>query len=815
MLQDFRLALRALVRTPAFTLVALLTLAFGIGINASMYTLVEALLFRRAPYPDDGRLVCLLSTNGPGAFSFIEADELRRQSAANAASDAESAGRPFEKMFAFTTWNDAYAEPGRPAERLFSVDATADFFATLGVQPLLGRTYTAEEELPGRNQVALLSYDLWQSHFGGDPAVVGRIVRLNSEPVTIIGVMPASFSYPLFWGRIDLWRPITVQRQITEDRFGRVFGAIGRLRPGVAPEQAAAHLAPVLTRWARDYPQQGTGRTVVLRRLHEIATDDTNRFLSLLLGGIGVVVLLIVCFNLSNLQLARAAANTRELAIRSALGASRLHLVRYRLVESLVLALAGGGLGLLVATWTNAIIGRAFRIGDGVYLDLSLDPSVIGVAFLCALLAGLLVGALPAWLASRGGIGGLLRQQARGSTAGVGFQRFRNGLIVAEVALSLALLATAGIMFRGLDTLLRRPQTWDTDRILAANIHLAEGSVYDTREKRRVVIDKLARRLAVIPGATGTTVCTSIPLYRFSKVMPFQVQGVTSDDPNQQPAAGYTMVADDYFATFGIPLLAGRLFPANLAADSPPVVVINEAMARQFWPGRSALGERIGERVGNAVVWREVIGVVRDVRFTVGLGNAPTPFQVYKPLVHEPWGFLYLVVRSDRPAAFKNELRRAIADVDPDIAVQRLETMPEAIARYSHNLVVINRTLAAFALLGLLFASVGFYGVISILVGQRTNEFGIRIALGATARDILSLVLRGGIRLTMIGMIIGAAVALAVNLTLHSSLPQVAGVDPVTIVAVSVVLFAVALFACWLPARRAARVNPVEALRAE
>lgn len=814
MFQDLRLALRALAKTPAFTLIALLTLALGIGINASMYTLVDVLLFRRAPYPDEERLVCLLNSNG--AFSFTEVDELRQHAAATAATDPrEAADRPFASLIAYTTWNDAYAEPGRPAERLFSIDATADFFTTFGVQPLLGRAYTAEEELPGHNQVALLGYELWQSHFGGDPAVVGRVVRLNSEAVTIIGVMPESFSYPLFWGRIDLWRPVTVQRQITEDRSGRVFGAIGRLRPGVSPEQAAARLAPVLARWAHDYPQLGTDRTIELRNLHKLTTGDTGRFLAFLLSGIGTVVLLLVCFNLANLQLARAAANTRELAIRSALGASRFHLVRYRLVESMVLALAGGALGLLVAVWTNALVGGTFAIGDGVHLDLTLDRAVLGATVVTAVLCGLLFGALPAWLASRGGVNALLRQQSRGATAGVGFQRFRHGLIVVEVALSLALLATAGIMLRGLDSLLHRKQSWDTDRILAANIHLAEGSVYDTREKRRVVIEKLARRLAEIPRAEHTTVCTSLPLYRFSKVMNFQVQGVTSDNPDQQPVAGFTMVDDDYFATFGIPLLEGRLIPPGLTAESAPVVVVNESLARHFWPGRSAIGQRIGERFGDTVIWREVIGVVRDIRFTVGFGNPSTSFQIYKPLVHEPWGFLYLVVRADRPAALKNDLRRAIADVDPDIAVQSLDTMPEAVARFSHNIVVINRTLAAFALLGLLFASVGFYGVLSILVTQRTNEFGIRLALGADGRQILALVLRQGLRLTVLGLAIGSAAAFAVNLALRARMPLLAGADPLTIGAVALALLLVATLACWLPARRATRVDPLTALRAE
>lgn len=818
MLSDLRFAVRQLVKTPGFTIVALVTLALGIGVNTSMYTLVDVLMFRSAPFPEPDRLLAIQGTTvqgQPDGFAFAEVEEMRTQAATAAGGQSPA----FESITAFSGWNNALAEPGQPAERLSSVDATADFFATFRVQPMLGRAYTADEEVPGRNQVAILSHDLWQSRFGGDPGIIGRSIRLNAEQVTVIGVMPASFTYPLFWGKVDLWRPITIPRHIVEDRNNHFFGAVGRLRPGVTSAQATAQLQPLLARWAHDYPQHSTGRGLNLMELHKavMSGDSVGRFITWLLAGVGGIVLLIACFNIANLQLARAAANTRDLAIRSALGASRGRLIVHQLTESMALALSGGALGVLVAKWANDLIGRAIQLGptDTVGLSLPMNGPILAATFLVSLLSGLLFGLVPAWLASRGDMVTTLKQQTRGSTSGRATHRLRHSLIVAEVALALALLATAGVMIRGFSALLTKNMGWDSDRVLAANIHLPEQSTYNSEDKRRLAIDKLARRLAQIPHAEHTGICSTAPLFGYSKTMPIEVQGQTSDDPAKQPTAGYTMIASDYFATLGIPLLEGRLFPSELKTDNPPVVIINETMARHFWPNESAIGKRIGDRQGNEVVWREVIGVVRDIQFALGITNPGTMFQVYKPLVNEPWGYLFLLVRGPAPATFKNDVRRAVADIDADVAVQEMYTIPEAAARYGHNIIVINNTLGGFALLGLLLAAVGLYGVISNLVAQRTGEFGIRLALGAKPRDVLGLVLRRGVGLTLIGLAIGSGAAYALNLALQASMPRMAGSDPITITLVALFLFAVALLACWVPARRATRISPVEALRAE
>ncbi|ACB75171.1 ABC transporter permease [Opitutus terrae] len=810
-MSTLRHALVSLIKTPGFTLVALITLALGIGVNTSMYTLVDVLLFRSAPYPEPDRMLLIQALNAqgqPDGYGFPEVEELRVQVA-----NGEHAA--FESVTTLAGWNNAWAEPGQPAERLRAVDASAEFFSTFRVQPMLGRAFTADEETPGRNQVAILSHSFWQSRLGGDPNVIGRTLRLNAEQVTIIGVMPASFRYPLFFGPVDLWRPITLPQHIVQDRTNRLFFAIGRLAPGMTVEQATAQAQPVFARWAQDYPQHSAGRTVRPEPLHKVVMDSTGRFMMWLLCGVGIVVLLIACFNLANLQLARAAARTRDLAIRSALGASRARLILHQLTESMLLALAGGGLGVLVGIWMNALLESQIQIGGTEHLTLNLDVPILLLTLLAAVFSGLVFGLVPAWMASRGDVVSTLKQQTRGSSSSRSTHRFRHSLIVAQVASALALLATAGVMLRGFNALLHANNGWDTDRVLAANIHLPEQSTYNSEDKRRLAIEKLARRLKQIPQAESTGIASTAPLFGYSKSVPIQVDGQTSDDPAKQPVGGYTLVASDYFQTMGIPLLEGRLFPEELNASSPPVVIINETMARHFWPGQSALGKRIGDRQDNVLVWREVIGVVRDIGFAVQLSNPDTLFQVYKPMVHEPWGYMFLLVRGPSPATFKNEVRRAVADIDPDVAVQELYTIPEAIDRYSHNIVLVNQTIGAFALLGVLLASVGLYGVISNLVAQRTGEFGIRLALGARPRDVLTLVLRGGMTLTAIGLGLGAVVAYALNLVLQGFMPRMAASDPLTIALVAVLLFSVAVFACWLPAQRATRINPLDALRAE
>ena len=818
-MNELRIACRTLLKSPGFTIISLVTLALVIGVNTSMYTLMDVLLFRAAPFPESDRLVSIQSATPQsprGGFSFAESEEIHRETSARAPHEADHrATLPFESLTTYASWNNTLAQPGQPAERLNSVEATADFFTTFRVQPILGRAYTAEEQVPGRNQVALLSHALWQSRFGGDPQIIGRSIRLNAEQVTVIGVMPPSFMYPLLWGKVDLWRPITVPAHIVEDRANRFFSTIGRLSPGVTRVQAQARLEPIAARWTRDYPQTNKGRNIQLLPLHQSTSGDNDAAFIGLLVGLAGFVLLIACANLANLQLARATSNARDFAIRSALGASRTQLMRHQLLECLLLALGGGLGGVLVASWVNSLLGRAIRIGDAGGLPLPVDGRILAAALVVALFTGVLFGLLPAWLASKPDVMSALKQQSRGSTSSRSTRWARYLLIVGEVALALALLAGAGIMIRGFQSFLKQNNGWDTDRILVANIHLPEQSTYNSEDKRRVAIDRLTLRLQQIPGTEQTALSTTVPIFGDSYTRAIQVDGQTSEDVSQQPSAGFTIISPNFLATLGIRLLEGQDFSRELKADHPGIIIVNESLARKFWPNQSAIGQRVGSQEGEKVVWREIVGVVSDIKYALNAGHPTTPYQIYKPLVHEPWGYLQLIVRGAAPGSFKSEVRRAVADIDADVAVQEIYTIPEAVDRFQHNLVVINYTLAGFAVLGLILAAVGLYGVISHLVAQRTGEFGIRLALGASTRDVLTLVLKTGIRLALAGLAIGIILAYALNQFLGSVMPRMASTDPVALGAVALVLFAVSMAASWLPARRATQVDPMTALRTE
>ena len=805
-MSSLRIALRSLIKSPGFTLVSLVTLALGIGVNTSMYTLVDTLLFRSAPYPEPDRIVRVFATNASsqfGGFSHQELQEMREHVTS------------FESLTTSTYWNNTYSEPGAPAERLTAVDSSEHFFSTFQIQPALGRAFTADEQVPGRNQVAILSHSLWQRRFGGDPDIINRSIHLNAEPVQVIGVMPASFEYPLLWGPVDMWRPVTIPRHIIEDRNNTFFSTFARLKPGATIAQAKAEIDALMARWAADHPHTNSGRGVRVATLRQSTMDSTGKFFTWMLYGLSAFVLLIACANLANLQLARATAGAKDLAVRSALGASRGRLMLHQLTQCLLLSFAGGGFGLLIAIWINDVLGRNLRIGlrDGLPLELNLP--VVLVTGLASLVAGLVFGLAPAWLASRTDVVAALKQESRGSTAGRGHNFARKALIVAEVALALALLGGASVMLRGFSSFLDRDAHWDTDRVVAATIHLPEQSTYAEPAKRILAIEQLSRQLERLPGAEATALCSSLPVFGYSATRTLQVDGITSSDGKNLPSAGYIMATPGFFKTLGIPLIEGRLFSEDINPDSPPQVVVGQTLAKQFWPGESAIGKQIVEGDGAGAVRREIIGVVRDIEFPGNFAAPPTVLQVYKPFVHEPWGYMQLLVRSATPGAYVQDLKRIIADFDADVAVQEVRTVPEFVGYYWHNIFLVGRTMAWFAALGLVLAGVGLFGVISHLVAQRTGEFGIRLALGASPQDVLRLVLRHGMILTSIGLAIGLVLATALNFGLAQVMPRTIQLDPLMLAATAAVLLVVALFAAWLPAHRATKVDPMTALRAE
>ncbi|HWA86789.1 MAG TPA: ABC transporter permease [Opitutus sp.] len=805
-----RHALRSLAKSPGYTAVALLTLALGIGVNTSMFSVVDALLFRSAPFPEPDQLVQIVAstrTTEQQPFSYIELREIRAQAASFSALTT----------IGYTAYS--VSEPGQPAERLAGVTVSADFFPTFRIPPLIGRAFAAQEYEPGRNQVVLLSYAFWQERFGGSPDALGRTLRLDGENVTIIGVMPPRFDYRMLWGGVAFWRPLNFTKDQTVWRDYRAFDLIGRLAPGATPARAAAELAPVAAAQEKAHPESYSGMRYRALPLHEAVMDKLGRRISWMLLGLAGFVLLIACANLANLQLARATAGLRELAIRAALGASRRRLIFQQLIESILLALGGGLLGLALAFTLNRVVDRNLTLGgEGGGLHIRLDPQILLLTLGVSLVTGMLFGIAPAWFASRTDVNAALKQQSRGASPGRGHHRVRQALIIAEVALALVLLGGAAILQRGFARLLDHETGWDADRIVTARLPIPETRI-DTDAKRIELFRRIERRLATIPGVEHSALATSLPIFSYNGERQILVEGQTPGDAALLPSAFHVMVSSDFFATLGLRLVEGRLFAPEVKADGPRVIVINESLARRLWPGQSALGRRIGSMDSGKAYWAEVIGVVRDVEPAAATRDPSTPYVIYKPLAHEPWSYAFVVARAApgllRAEGLGETLRRAIAEVDPDLALTDTGTVSQLADRQQHNLILAAQTLTGFAVLGLVLAAVGLYGVISNLVAQRTGEFGIRLALGAQPANVLALVLRHGLGLCAIGLLIGLAGAYALGRFLASLLPRLASPDPLTLLGVAAVLFATAALACWLPARRATKVDPLVALRTE
>jgi putative ABC transport system permease protein len=803
-LYSMRLALRSLLKSPGFTLIALATLALGIGVNTAMFSVVNALLLQPAPYPEPQQLVRVFRTAAQSQIlphSLLNLQDMGEQS------------RSLSALAAYSFWSYSLAAPGQPAESLSGITASADVFAVMGVQPSLGRGFTAEEQRPGNDRVAVLSAAFWRQRFNGDPQVIGRTLRIDGENVVVIGVLPDRADYPLFWGQVDIWRPLRLSNDWRQLRNVPWLNAIGRLRPGVSLEQAQTELDTISAQLAREYPDINTGSGLQVVPLQGSAMADTTKRVTWLTLGLAGFVLLIACANLANLQLARAAANARAFAVRVALGASRATLIRQSLAESLLLAFAGGVLGLVIASWANDLLGRQIAIGPGG-LEISLDLSVFSFALLASLAAGAIFGTLPAWIASRVDVNEVLKSQARGSTGNRSQHRLRHGLVVAEITLTLVLLSGAGLFLRGLQRFTERDLGWQSNGLLTGTMTLPDHR-YSGDDERRQFHERLLERLKALPGVEQAALASHLPLTAATNApLTVFVQGRAAPPAGREPLTYVTMVSTDFFTTLRIPLVEGRLFDATLRPGNPPVIVINETMARTLFPRESALGKRIATTLENPI-WHEVIGVVRDVRYAADLGAPPTQMQAYRPFVLEPWGYLTAVVRAPAPATLAEPLRRAVAELDGDLPVADLRTTSQAVNQSQTYFRIANSVLGGFALLGLLLSAIGLYGVIAGLVVRRTSEFGIRLALGAQRRDVLRLVVNAGLRLALLGVALGVGCSFVLAFVLGRVAPELPAQDPLAIAAVSLLLVVVALVACYLPARRATRVDPITALRAE
>ena len=811
MLSDIRYGFRQLTKYPGFTAIAVLTLALGIGVNTAMFSLLNALVFDVSKAPDADRLVCVLRTS-PQSQDWPHAP-------ANFY-DYQSQAASFEHLAAYSNTNSNLSEPGQPAERLPAMTVTGDFFSIFRIGPLVGRLIGPDDDRPGSNHVAVLTEAFWKSHYASDPGVVGRTVRMDGQPFTIIGVAPTSLENPLAWGHLDLWTPMGLNAEGKASRGNNWMQIVGRLKPGVTPAQAQLEATAVAARLAHDYPDTNAGNSLRVADWNKTLAGGASTKLSWLCMALAGFVLLIACANLANLQLARVTARLREHAVRLALGASRMQLIRQLLIENILLSALGGALGVLLATWGTKFLGSRIVIGNVPGFVLPVDMRVLAFTVVASILTGIMVGLVPAWMSSGTNVNTALKQGSKGSDGGGSRHRIRQGLVVGELALALVLLAGAGYFVRGMQRFTSMDAGWKPDGLIVANMSLPFNATYTSDEQVRSFLDKLKAKMDALPGVSQSSVSASLPITGPWQSSPILVEGRPIPDKGKEPLAGFDPVSPAYFPTVGIRILEGREIMDSDRPKTVPVAVIDESMARSLWPNESALGKRFREVDPDKVTWIEVVGVAADVHPTLEVFRSlDTPYMVYRPLnqiASNQAHWLSVALRSSAPAStIAASLRTAVQQIDADQPVYTIMSARDAMGNITRGLQLISQILRTFALSGLLLSAVGIYGVIANVVAQRSTEIGIRMALGAQPSDVLWMVLGQGMRLSVIGTAIGVVCSWGLFRLLGSMLPVIHGSDPLAVLLIAVVLIAVALLACWLPARRATLVNPVVALRGD
>ncbi|MBN8247496.1 MAG: ABC transporter permease [Verrucomicrobia bacterium] len=798
-MSDLRYALRQLLKNPGFTAVAVLTLALGIGANTAIFSFVHAVLLRPLPYRDPDRLVMVFESRATDGSD-------REPVAAPMLGHWRGQSTVFEGLAA--RGGDTFALSGRgPAESLAGTRVSANMFALLGLRPILGRDFLPEEETFGKHRVVLLSHELWQRRFGGDAGIVGQTITVNSEPHTVVGVMPARTLFPE--AGTEIWAPLAFSPDLLGQRHNHSFLVHGRLKPGVTLAQARVEMAGIADRMATADPESRDWGAAV-HAYHEVLVADSRRTLLVLFAAVGMV-LLIGCANIANLQLARAAARSREFAVRAALGAGSWQILRQLLTESLLLA-ATGGLGGLAVAWgglgmlTRLAPPNLPRIAEGV----PLDGWAVGFAMLASVAAAVMSGLVPALQTIRLSLAGALTEGVRG-TSTLGRQRLRAALVVAEVALSLMLLVGAGLLIRSFTRVLAQPAGFTPEHVVTLSVSLPEGR-YPQQTDRERLFAELHERVRAIPGVDSAGMILGVPLGANQMGTAIGIPGAPPPPPGEVRAAGYAQVSPDYFRTLQIPFVQGRDFSAQDRTGTPDVVVVDETFVRRFQLGAQVLGRRVD--LGDGARGAEIIGVVKDVRRS-GLEQAPAG-EVYRAYRQNCWGSLSLVVRTARdPMDLTRALRAELDALDRDLPIENVRTMTQWVAASVAQRQLSTRLLGVFAVAALLLAALGLYGVLAYTVTQRTREIGVRMALGAQTREVRRLIVVQGMRLVLLGIVCGSAAALLLTRLLRTLLFETAPWDPATFAGVTVLLMGVALLACWLPARRAARLDPMRALRSE
>ena len=803
-MNDLRHAIRQLMKSPGFALIATLTLALGIGLNASMFSLMDMLILKPLSYPDRDHLVRVYRTMPQSQIANHAAPdylELAREMSS------------FAELAAYRQWGYTLTPEGRTPVNLNALRVSASFFPALGLQPELGRFFNADEDRPG-NHVIILSYATWQAQFGGDRSIIGRNVRVDGEATTVVGVMSAAFSSVFLWGPGDVFRPLALSDTEKRDFDGADYQLLARIHPDISLQQLNTRLATLAERLAVVRPREHSKDGLRAVTLQSTTVNPATVGISWLLVGLAGFVLLIACANLANLQLARAISRSHEFAIRAALGASRSRLLRPLLSESLVLSVMGGALGILVALWANDWISTRLSSNGFVKFTLSLDWRVILFTIGVSLATGLFFGLVPAWLMTRVRVNDALKSGTRGNTGDRAQHRLRHALIVAQFALALVLLAGAGFFIRGLDRLLSIDPGWNQHSVLQAVINLPAAK-YATPAQSYAFYTQLQERLASLPGVENVTVAWTLPLFQFLTSRSFVVEGRDPPPAGHEPIAFINGVTPSYLDTLKIKLRSGRNFTEADNLSSTPVVMINESLARTLFSNDNPIGHRIGGIDAKNRVWYEIVGVVPDTGFAAGIVAPSTPHLVLRPLAQETWNYVTVAVRAPAASTLTGPMRQAITNLDPNLALQQFNTVDEMVKIATGSFSMIKTILTSFALLGLFLAALGLYGVIARIVVQRTPEIGVRVALGAQGRDVVWLILRSGLKLTLFGAAFGLLGAFGLGQVLVRILPGMPVKDPLIFGGMTLLLVAIGLFACWLPARRATKVDPMVALRAE
>jgi putative ABC transport system permease protein len=803
LLSDVRYAARNLFRRPGFTIIAVITLALGIGANTAIFSAINALLLKPLPFPELDRVVAVwdkLPSRGVQRNEVTVANYL----------DWQSQTQSFEQLALYRWWS-ANLTGIDPPERIQGFLVTANFLDTTGMKPIMGRNFLPEENQPGKGAVAVITHSLWQRRFGGDPNILNKTITINSITRTVVGVMPERFNFPK---GAEVYAPLPMTPELMKSRGDHSYYVLGRLKPGASIPGAQAELDNITARLEQQFPEtnKGWGATIFPIVADTVRTYDTA--LWIMMGAVGFV-LLIACANVANLMLARASGRQKEIALRTALGASRWRIVRQLLTESLIVALIGGALGVLIGFWgidalRAANPAEASRFAPGWY-QLGINAPVLLFTLGLSVVSGIVFGLVPALQASRTNLNDSLKEGGRQTSASS--HRLRSSLVVFEFALSLVLLVGAGLLTRSFLALVKTDPGFNPDHVLTMNLMLPAAK-YKDQPARAAFYNDLVQRVKTQPGVESAAVVNYLPLGGANSSDSYLVEGEPEPAPGDEHGGRYRVATPDYFRTMGISIVRGRGFTDQDRAGAPPVVIVNEAFVRKHWPGADPIGKRIRfygplERAP----WMQVVGVIADVKHELNLAVTP---EYYLPHAQNPWNAMVLVAKTSvEPGSLAGALRQQVWAIDKDQPVFDVKTMQEvrstSVAVYSFSSVM----LGIFAFVALLLASIGIYGVMAFAVTQRTQEIGIRIALGARSVDVLKLVVKHGMKLALLGMVIGLAGSWAVTRFIEKLLVGVEATDLLTFSVVSVCLLVAAFVACYLPARRATKVDPLVALRYE